>query len=257
MQYNSNPEITKMPNEQLDSKHWHKAIIGNVSCNEISDQIMHRDTPEWVKPILELTKTGDSVIELGCGTGTLSGVLAKKGRSVTLIDYSPDTIDFCKNVFGCAGLEASFLVADVLKTLSLKENSFDCVWSCGLLEHFSDENIVNILKESKRISRKYVVSLVPNAYSCTYRIGKWYQEKHGIWPWGYEDPKKSLSRLFEVSGLKKINEFTVDIKKSNSFLYPIKPFIFSSIAVKLLNMIPSILLKPFRQGYLLVTVGKK
>ncbi len=246
-----------MPEKQLDSKQWHNAIIGDASPEDIAGRISSGQTPEWLKPVLELSKPGDSVLEFGSGTGLLSGALAKNGRSVTLIDYSPDSIEFCKNVFKSAGLDACFLVADVLNPLPIKDSSFDCVWSGGLLEHFTDEDITRILKESCRISRKYVVSLVPNAYSCAYRAGKWYQEKHGLWSWGAEGPKGSLKPLFKRSGLKNVSEYTIAPKASINFLAPVKPVLLAKIAAKLFNMIPDRAMKALKQGYLLVTIGEK
>ena len=243
--------------KQLDSEQWHKAIVGKASWEEISRKILSGDTPIWYKPIIEHTKPHGTVLEFGSGTGILSGVLAKNQRAATLIDYSPESIDFCKKVFSSAGLKADFLVADVLKTLPFEDNSFGCVWSCGLLEHFSDEDIIKILKESNRISEKYVVSLVPNAYSIPYRIGKWYEELMKIWPWGLEDPKKTLKHLFVQAGLKNIVEFSIDPKSSNSFLRSMKPRLLSKIIVKLLNLIPSSIMNYFNQGYLLVTIGEK
>jgi len=49
--------------------------------------------------------------------------------------------------------------ADILKGLPFEDNSFDLVYSDGLLEHFIDPEPV--LKELFRVSKRYILTLVP------------------------------------------------------------------------------------------------
>jgi len=129
----------------LDADQWHERITGSATPAQIAEKVSAAKVHEWVNVLLEETKPGDLVCELGCGTGELSAHLAKAGRQVVLVDYSQESLDFCREVFAEAGLSGRFVLADVTQAFPFETESFDVVWSSGLLEHFDDEQIVHIL----------------------------------------------------------------------------------------------------------------
>jgi SAM-dependent methyltransferase len=240
----------------LTSEKWAQAIIRDLSLEDIIKRLNSSDYNTWSEPLLRNTKPGQSVLELGSGTGELSAVLAKNGRGTTLLDYSENCLKFSKRLFETANLKGTHIMADVLKPLPFADNTFDCVWSSGLLEHFNDEQIISILQESKRVSKNKVISLVPNAYSLAYRIGKWYQEYKGLWPWGKEEPKFSMESYFKNAGFSNVTEFFIDFKHSTSFLTSLKPRPIQFVLVNIFKIIPDFILNKTKQGYLLVTIGE-
>lgn len=241
----------------LDKNEWHKAIAGNNRPDEIAEKVNNQVNNLWVEPLLKYTRENQSVLELGSGTGELSAILAKNKRDVTLLDYSQQSLAFSKEVFNNAGLKAEFINADVLNRLPFADNYFNCVWSSGLLEHFSDAQLNFIMKESFRVSQNTVISLVPNARSIAYGLGKRYQKSKGIWKWGKETPKSSLKIFFKNAGFKNIREYTIDPKHSFVFLRQMKPELLRNPVLFALDAIPAKLLEFFNQGYLLLTVGEK
>lgn len=94
---------------------------------------------------------GNRVLEVGCGRGSLSCYYADKGYDCTLLDLSPKAIDVAKDIFAQNKLSANFEVGDACN-LNHKDESFDLVFSIGLLEHFED--IEPPLKEQIRILDK-------------------------------------------------------------------------------------------------------
>jgi SAM-dependent methyltransferase len=240
----------------LNSDEWHSAIVGGMPVSQIVANINdNRDA--WYESVLNATAANDSLLELGSGTGVFSGLLAKHGRKVTLVDYSEKSVDFCREVFKQAGLVGTFMKADVLQPFPFPDNTFDCVWSSGLLEHFTNEQVDFIMKESARVSRNTVVSLVPNAFSVYYRLGKWYQESNDLWQWGNEDPKYSMRRSFVKSGLTDVREFCIDSETSFQFIYPIRFKALKYGLLALSQLLPGKYWNTLRQGYLLVTIGKQ
>lgn len=238
----------------LDSNQWHDAIVGDLSIQQIVANIKSEDNL-WYKAVLDATSPGDSVLELGCGTGVFSGILAKHGRRTTLLDFSAKSVEFCREVFTQAQLPGTFVQADVCQPFPFENGAFDCVWSSGLLEHFTDEQLTFILKESARVSRQCVVSLVPNARSIFYRAGKWYQEAHGLWPWGKEDPKHTLKPFFAEAGLVDVREFAIDVKTALAFLPSIRAKWLRRALLVLARLLPESGWRRLHQGYLLVTIG--
>ena len=132
---------------------------------------------------------------------------------------------------------------------------FDCVWSSGLLEHFTPKERVNMLREQVRITKNRVISMVPNSACIAYRAGKDYQEEAGTWAYGLETPIQSLYKEFVDAGLYVNSEFTVGAKHALSFLpkdHPLYKGMRSWITRTTNNE-----LDDSAQGYLLVTIGTK
>ena len=240
----------------LDSEEWHEAITAGARPAEIAAGVRAGNIPEWVKPVLELTKPGDVVLEQGSGTAAMSAWLALQGRQVVLLDYSQACLDFGLAVFRELGLPApQTICADIRERLPLGDHAVDLVWSSGVLEHFSDDEIVHILAESTRVARRQVFSLVPNARAMAYRVGKWDQEQHGRWQYGYEDPKFSLAPLFARAGLRAVREFTVGPLHAINFLDDARFAPARQALGDFMRHLPADQLQQLDQGYLLGTVG--
>lgn len=80
-------------------------------------------------------KTG---LEMGCGRGTMSLYLHKyENFSVSLLDISPDAIMLAQDNFKMFGADGKFIVASSDAT-SFPPESFDIIYSIGLLEHLAD-----------------------------------------------------------------------------------------------------------------------
>ena len=60
------------------------------------------------------------ILELCCGTGRLTLPIAKEGYDITGVDYTPSMLAQAKNKAAEAGLEISFIEADI-RTLNLRE----------------------------------------------------------------------------------------------------------------------------------------
>ena len=245
-----------METAPLDSNQWHDAIVGDLTVQQVAANIASENNL-WFQAVLEATAPGDSLLELGCGTGVFSGILAKNGRRTTLLDFSPKSVEFCRAVFAQAGLPGQFVQADVCQAFPFADGEFDCTWSSGLLEHFTDEQLGHILRESTRVSRKCVVSLVPNACSLFYRAGKWYQETHGLWAWGKEDPKRTLKPFFRAAGLKNVREHAIDVKTALALAHTVRADALRRALLVLWRLLPEAGWRALNQGYLLVTVGQR
>jgi ubiquinone/menaquinone biosynthesis C-methylase UbiE len=192
------------------------------------------------------------LLELGSDTGELSAILAIYGRITHLLDYSEENIDYAKALFQELGIEGYFYCQNILDGISMKTSSVDWVWSSGLLEHFPDEQIMDIINESVRVCKKGVMSLVPNASSIFYRIGKFEMEQEGTWPYGKEIPKFTMKDYFKAAGLRNIKEFSVGTTHSTRFL--------NSIEKEFRNFYNNLSLdeiQKLNQGYLLFTYGEK
>lgn len=162
---------------------------------------------DWTIPVFGETQPGDVCLEMGVGTGLQSVRLANDGRIVAGFDSSDEIIGRIQlrnpDVF------LSLKVADITQPFPYKDKTFDCVWSSGLLEHFTDEELAPIMAESVRVARKKVISLVPNANCKAYMDWKAYKEQTNTWEYGLELPRYTMEHLFLNAGLKNIREYSV------------------------------------------------
>jgi ubiquinone/menaquinone biosynthesis C-methylase UbiE len=88
-----------------------------------------KNTPEYTK--------GKRALEIGCGRGSLSCYFSDSGYDCTLLDLSESVLDVAKDIFDKNKLKAKFIVGDA-NNLEIPNNSFDVIYSIGLLEHFDD-----------------------------------------------------------------------------------------------------------------------
>jgi SAM-dependent methyltransferase len=90
-----------------------------------------------LRPVLGLS-SGDDVLEVGCGTGQVTGWLADvvaPGR-VTAVDFSPEMINHAR----ARGVDATFRCLDVL-VADVGEACFDVVWCMHVFPHFRDHEL--------------------------------------------------------------------------------------------------------------------
>ena len=199
-----------------------------------------------------------STVDLGAGRGEHSAVLAMAGRRTTLVDWAPNNLEFAAAMYQAMGLNGSFVRADITRPLPFEDSSVDLVFSCGVFEYFTRDQVDAILAEAFRIARKRVIIMVPNAAAIGYRLGKWYMERRGTWEWGGEVPSHTLKPQFERAGATSVREFSMGGLHSVEFLHALPGGVRAADLLRrglrlTLHTRPS----RFNQGYLLVTIGEK
>lgn len=109
---------------------------------------------------LDLVPAGATVLDAGCGEGTLSILLAKKGCHVTGFDLSEPNIVAAKEYAASAGVSdrVEFRTGDI-ERLPVADQSFDYVVSSHVLEHIPD--FTQGASELARIARKQVIIAIP------------------------------------------------------------------------------------------------
>ena len=83
------------------------------------------------------------ILEVGCGRGSLSAFFSNAGHECHLLDISESVIKTAKQIFEINKLNGNFYVGDA-NNLPFDDNSFDLIFSIGLLEHF--ENVEPVIK---------------------------------------------------------------------------------------------------------------
>ena len=105
-----------------------------------SDRNLTRDLDQQVMRTIFDKLRFDSVVEIGCGTGKNTALLATIARTVQAIDFSPAMIDRArqKSAFD----NVSFTVADITKRWPCDDQSADLVTCNLVLEHIEDLSFI-------------------------------------------------------------------------------------------------------------------
>jgi SAM-dependent methyltransferase len=233
-----------------DSEGWEVSYVG------LPLEPVRATTSPVARVLAELTKPGEVLLEAGCGSGSLSAELAVAGRKIELADFSQPILDRAVKLFDVSGLpRPGTTLCDLTRPLPWADGAADVVWSSGVLEHWTDEELVPIVREMKRVARRAVISLVPSASCVFYRLGKHWAERQGTWPYGRELPRSSLRGVFESAGLRDVREWTV-LADDAPLLLRLTDTMLARAVIDWWSSLPAD--DPVRagQGYLLVTVGE-
>lgn len=105
----------------------------------------------------EYIQSGDTVLDIGCGTGTLAVMMAGKGARVRGIDISKPMLTVARERIAAGGLKESVeLMETSIVGLAkyFKDESIDKIVSTLVFSELSSDERLYALAESRRILRK-------------------------------------------------------------------------------------------------------
>ena len=201
----------------LDKSGWSHHYNTKIA-DEVERSLREKNVSIWSEELVKISTVNSKVLEIGCGSGTSSLWLAMNGRQVTAIDYSESSVALVNELKDRLKVkDLNVILADATKDLPFREREFDIVFQAGLLEHFNRDEQIELLKNWKRYS-DIMVSMIPNAASVSYRVGKDIMEKNGTWEYGLEMPKHSMVREFNSAGITDVEEYSIGTEWSLRFL---------------------------------------
>lgn len=161
--------------------------------------------------ILRKVGTGKCVLEVGCGDGTLSAALARRGNAVVAMDISRIRLGWARAKYSdMLHLDLQFVLGDA-RRLHFEDASFDYVISENLIEHLSAADGRRHLLEAQRVLRCGGCYLfhVPNRITKGYRSSGLH-----LWMYSLGDMTRLVSSLgFEPSWIEPKLDRWLGIKK--------------------------------------------
>lgn len=165
-----------------------------------------------IELIIMNSSESSKILEAGCGTAMLSFILADLGYDLTALDLTEDVLGFAKSRVNTKQINLKFQQGDILKLSSMFEKKyFDIVCHSGVMEHFSDENIIKSLTEQRIISNKVIFN-IPNDRNkyCESHIGdeRFFSNKKWV-------------ELIKAAGFKNVKVYGgYDLPKFTYFIFP-------------------------------------
>ena len=103
------------------------------------------------------------VLDLGCGTGSHTVRLARRGCDVIAMDLTKEGVKAARERLRREALKGRFVVGDA-EHLPFRDRSITVAWTFLLLHHFPKLDLLPL--ELARITRDKVVALEPNAQNA-------------------------------------------------------------------------------------------
>jgi len=192
--------------------------------------------------------------------------VVEEGAEVYGIDISPRVTQQALMSFNHSKNRPCVMIADIRK-LPYQDNTFDCIYSMGTVEHFPDtEKAIQELYRVLKQGGKAIIG-VPNKHDLFLRpLLVFIMQKLGLYSFGYEKSfsKKELRRMLEKAN------FKVDCYGSLLFMPGILRIldIFLFLHMRPLTKLSKILLAPFvflydrfrffkQKGYLIACIARK
>ena len=173
------------------------------------------------------------ILDVGCGQGMMMEHFSRNGNNVVGIDITPQSVGF-NAAKGLTVIEAD------ARDIPLTDNTFDLVYSLGVIEHFSGTE--HALNEQVRVCKPggIVVAVVPNLITPYCPAGILYElltkREHKILvTYGKAFSKKQLLKLFEIAGCEHIH---------------VEPYYGSAFLRVLFNKINTMLIDFFEDSFL-------
>jgi len=148
--------------------------------SNLSNNIQHELVKEDIEQYLAYPYQAN-ILECGCGGARTSLYLARRGFNVTCSDFAPEAIRLAIDNFAHYNATGKFIQDDLLNS-KIQAESFDCVMSFGLLEHFDDlstivRSITKLVKPGgiqihMIIPKKFSTETIMNALLYPFRIAK-------------------------------------------------------------------------------------
>ncbi len=113
-----------------------------------------------LKRILKYSMKNKTILEAGCGSAANSIYLANNNRNVTCIDKDEEMLNLARKNSKLFKNKPNFLKKDIFE---LNNGNFDVSFSHGVLEHYQDSEIIDLVNSQLK-SAEYVVVSIPSNF---------------------------------------------------------------------------------------------
>ena len=187
--------------KNLVRKHWNRRA---ATFDDDSEHGIHTDEQHerWLSTLR--TWTGDDplqVLDVGCGTGVISLLLAQLGHRVTGVDFAPEMLSRARVKARQAGQSIEFFRGDA-EALSVPDDTFELVTARHLI--WTLPNPETAIEEWQRVVEPGGRILLMEGYWDFSEPWDEYEEMHDELPMYDGRPPDELREFLEREGLRAI-----------------------------------------------------
>jgi len=136
---------------EINSSRFSQQWFDSIDAKFIDSARLYGTNQQPFDRIIPFDKiAGAEVLEIGCGMGLHTELMARAGAKVTSLDLSPTSVEATTARLKLKGLSARVLEGDA-ESIPMPPGSFDFVWSWGVIHHSS--RTARVVREIARVSR--------------------------------------------------------------------------------------------------------
>jgi ubiquinone/menaquinone biosynthesis C-methylase UbiE len=200
---------------------------------------------------------GKKLLEIGCGMGYDSLEFIKRGVRVSAVDLTPAAIRFARKHFAIVGAQADHLDVGNALALPFDDNTFDAVWSNGVLHATGDTP--KAIAEARRVLKPGGRAII----SHFYRKPSWMYAMHHLGreniEYKEEDPpvnefytESEIEAMFE--GFEIVETYREHHRALPVSRYGLKASLYKFIFRPVYNLLPEALAKKLAYKYSVIAV---
>ncbi len=163
-------------NNKTTNEYWNSLYAGQTELSlpsifSVGSRNLHRLFRQYIRP-------GMQVLEIGCAPGKHLAYMGKYfGASISGLDYSENGIEFSRRLLLTLNIEGDLRCEDIFLT-TFSPESFDVVYSLGVIEHFDDPK--NIVRKHMELLKPMGIALilVPNYGGIYGRLQKYFDPEN-------------------------------------------------------------------------------
>ena len=134
-----------MPGGKEDREHWDQAAhTYDAEHRRLAEEAFENDIRSW---LARQFTDADQVLELGCGTGIFSAMIAERVKHLTATDFSPEMLKQATQRLG--GRENVEIRTEDARHTSFADGSFSAVLAANLLHHVDAP--ATVVRECRRV----------------------------------------------------------------------------------------------------------
>jgi len=170
------------------------------------NRVFRKGMKERFQLTIKECQPGKTLLDVGCGSGHVSLMLAQKGLKVTGIDFSETMIELAnkykKSIEAKKPIDVEFLRCEFLDFVS--NNRFDITLALGVTDYL--ENPMKFLEKMKSLTREKMIVSFPARYAFQMPIRK-------VWLWTKGCPVYFYTKGMIRELFNSLNLFYYEIKK--------------------------------------------
>ena len=109
-----------------------------------------------------------NVLDGGCGSGIACSKLALTGINVMGVDIANSALRFTNAISKEFNVQVNIVQSDLI-CIPFPDNTFDLTYSFGVLEHYPIKVQEKLFQELIRVSKRFIIILIPNKNSPIYK----------------------------------------------------------------------------------------
>jgi len=216
----------KLKNKNTWNKLYAKYINEEFKNFEQYFSIKMKLKKKFLNLVLKYSKSGKPILECGCGTGKFAAYVASLGVKSYAMDIEEEMVKQSKELSKkiSPNNKVKVIKGDI-RSIPYKDNFFSVTHSSGVLEHYSNEEIIKIINEQLRVSNVCIFS-VPSPYFEKKMLGNERFMKRKEWR---KIIDQSNAKIIQESGYhyKTFRKRFIDIlKKPKRIFKPIALYVF-------------------------------